>query len=66
MVDEYNREVLGIHISMNILLLRVIRYLNQLAEWYCYSQQIRLDSVSAFTLPIFSNWMNKIDKRHKE
>ena len=28
-VDDYNREVLGIHISMNILLLRAIRYLNQ-------------------------------------
>ncbi|MGM8898922.1 MULTISPECIES: hypothetical protein [unclassified Psychrobacter] len=66
LVDEYNREVLGIHISMNILFLRVIRYINQLAEWHCYPQQIRLDNVSAFTLTIFSNWTAKIDKGHKE
>ena len=65
-VYDYNHKVLGINISMNILLLRVIRYLNQLAEWRCYPQQIRLDNVSAFTLHIFSNWTAKIAKGHKE
>ena len=33
-IDDYNRELLGIDIANSILSLRVARYLDRLAEWH--------------------------------
>ena len=41
-IDDYNREVLGIDIGTSIPSLRVIRYLEQLAQWHGYPKQIRV------------------------
>ena len=46
MIDDSNLEVLGIDIVTSISSLRVIRYLNQLAEWHGYPKQIRADNGS--------------------
>ena len=35
-IDDYNREVLGIDIGISISSLRVIWYLDQLAQWHGY------------------------------
>ena len=42
-------EVLGIDISASTPSLRVIRYLDQLAESHGYPKQIRVDNGSEFT-----------------
>ena len=36
--------------------LRVIRYLDQLAEWHGYPKQIRVDNGSEFTSSVFTDW----------
>ncbi|WP_413786563.1 DDE-type integrase/transposase/recombinase [Psychrobacter sp. HII-4] len=55
-IDDYNREVLGIDIGTSIPSLRVIRYLDQLAEWHGYPKQIRVDNGSEFTSSVFTDW----------
>lgn len=55
-IDDYNREVLGTDIGTSMPSLRVIRYLDQLAEWHVYPKQIRVDNSSGFTSSIFTNW----------
>ena len=55
-IDDYNREVLGIDIGTSIPSLRVIRYLDQLAEWHGYPKQIRVDSGTEFTSHVFTEW----------
>lgn len=48
-VDDYNREVLGIDIGTSMPLPQVIRHLDQLAEWHVYPKQIRVDNGSVLT-----------------
>jgi putative transposase len=48
-IDDYNREVLGIDIGTSIPSLRVIWYLDQLAQWHGYPKQILVDNGSEFT-----------------
>ena len=55
-IDDYNREVLGIDIGTSIPSLRVIRYLEQLAQWHGYPKQIRVDNGSKFTSSVFADW----------
>lgn len=55
-IDDFNREVLGIDIGTNISSLRVIRYLDQLADWHGYPKKIRVDNGSEFRSEIFMNW----------
>ena len=55
-IDDYNRELLGIDIGTSIPSLRVIRYLDQLAEWHGYPNKIRVDNGSEFTSSVFTNW----------
>ncbi|MDN3442035.1 DDE-type integrase/transposase/recombinase [Psychrobacter sp. APC 3279] len=55
-IDDYNREVLGIDIGTSIPSLRVIRYLDQLAQWHGYPKQIRVDNGSEFTSSVFADW----------
>ena len=55
-IDDYNREVLGIDIGTSIPSLRVIRYLEQLAQWHGYPKQIRVDHGSKFTSSVCADW----------
>lgn len=55
-IDDYNREVLGIDIGTHILSLRVTWYLDQLAQWHGYPKQIRVDNGSKFTSSVFADW----------
>lgn len=55
-IDDYNRELLGIDIGTSIPSLRVIRYLDQLAECHGYPNKIRVDNGSEFTSSIFTDW----------
>ena len=55
-IDDYNRELLGIDIGTSIPSLRVIRYLDQLAQCHGYPNKIRVDNGSEFTSSIFTDW----------
>lgn len=55
-IDDFNREVLGIDIATSMPSLRVIRYLDQLADWHGYPEKIRVDNGSEFTSDAFVNW----------
>jgi putative transposase len=55
-IDDFNREVLGIDVATSMPSLRVIRYLDQLAQWHGYPEKIRADNGSEFTSEIFMNW----------
>lgn len=57
-IDDFNREVLGIDIATSMPSLRVIRYLDQLADWHGYPKKVRVDNGSEFTSEIFINWAN--------
>jgi len=54
-IDDYNREVLGIDIGTSMPSLRVIRYLDQRVEWQGYPERIRVDNGSEFTSGVFTN-----------
>lgn len=43
-IDDFNREVLGIDVATSMPSLRVISYLDQLAEWHGYPEKIRVDN----------------------
>ena len=55
-IDDYNRELLGIDIGTSIPSLRVIRYLDQLAQCHGYPNKIRVDNGSEFTSNVFTDW----------
>lgn len=55
-IDDFNREILGIDIATSMPSLRVIRYLDQLAEWHGYPEKIRVDNGSEFTSEVFTSW----------
>ena len=55
-IEPYHREVLGIDIGTSIPSLRVICYLDQLAEWHGDLKQIRMDNGSGFTSITFTDW----------
>jgi putative transposase len=60
-IDDFNREVLGIDIATSMPSLRVIRYLDQLAEWHGYPAKIRVDNGTEFTSEVFTNWAKEHD-----
>ena len=62
-IDDYNREGLGIDIATSLPSLRVIRYLDQLAEWHDYPEKIRVDNGREFTSSVFTNWAKAHDIR---
>lgn len=62
-IDDFNREVLGIDIAVSIPSLRVIRYLEQLGEWHGYPEKIRVDNGSEFTSEVFVKWAKTHDIR---
>jgi putative transposase len=55
-IDDYNRELLGIDIATSMPSLRVVRYLDRLAEWHGYPKKIRVDNGSEFRSKVFTEW----------
>jgi putative transposase len=55
-IDEGNREALGVEIATSIPSLRVIRILEQLIEMYGKPQALRLDNGSELTATAFGEW----------
>nr|WP_157983243.1 DDE-type integrase/transposase/recombinase [Aliidiomarina maris] len=60
-IDDYNREVLGIDIATNMPSSRGIRYLDQLDEWHSYPEKILFDNSSEFNSEVFINWAKSHD-----
>lgn len=55
-VDDFNREVLGIEIDLSMPTNRVIQTLDRIAEWRGYPEQIRMDNGPEFTAVALSEW----------
>ena len=55
-IDDFNREILGIDIATSMPSLRVTRYLDSLAEWNGYPKKIRVDNGTEFTSGVFVRW----------
>jgi putative transposase len=55
-IDEGNREVLGIEVATSIPSLRVIRVMQQLIELYGKPRALRLDNGSELTSIAFTEW----------
>lgn len=58
-IDDYNREVLGIDIGTGLSSARVTRYLDRLAAWHGYPAKVRVDNGPEFTSSEFINWADK-------
>ena len=55
-VDDFNRELLGIAIDLNIPSMRVIRALDQIAETRGYPKKLRLDNRPEFISMTMAEW----------
>jgi len=58
-IDEGNREVLGIEVATSIPSLRVIRVMVQLIEIHGQPRALRLDNGSEFTASTFTEWCQR-------
>lgn len=58
-IDDFNREILGIDVGMSLPALRVTRFLDQLSEVYGYPERIRTDNGPEFTSQIFMQWAER-------
>jgi putative transposase len=55
-IDEFNREALGIDIAVSLPTGWITRYLDKLAKYHTYSLKIRVDNEAKFTGRTFTNW----------
>ncbi|WP_287955660.1 IS3 family transposase [Snodgrassella sp.] len=55
-IDDFNREALGIDIAVSLPAGRITRYLDKLAEYHGYPLKIRVDNGPEFTGNTFTNW----------
>ena len=58
-VDDFNREVLGIDINSGITAKRATRYLDQIAAWRGYPERIRCDNGPEFISTVLADWAEK-------
>lgn len=58
-VDDFNRELLGIAIDLNLPSMRVIRELNQIAEVRGYPKKLRLDNGPEFISKLMTEWADE-------
>jgi putative transposase len=58
-IDDYNREILGIDISTGMPASRVTRYLDRLAAWQGYPEKVRVDNGPEFTSTEFMHWAER-------
>jgi putative transposase len=55
-IDDFNREALGIDIAVSLPAGRITRYLDKLAKYHGYPLKIRVDNGPEFTGNTFTNW----------
>lgn len=55
-IDDYNREILGIDVGVGMPAKRVTRYLDRLAAWHGYPEKVRCDNGPEFTSHEFMHW----------
>lgn len=55
-VDDFNREALGIEIDLNLPAARVIRALERIAAWRGYPARIRMDNGPEFIAVALADW----------
>ena len=55
-MDDYNRQALGIEVSVGMPTSKVIYYLDCIAELHGYPERIRVDNGTEFTSHQFVNW----------
>jgi putative transposase len=55
-IDDFNREALGIDMAVSLPVGRVTRYLDKLAEYHGYPLTIRVDNGPEFTGKTFIDW----------
>ena len=60
-VDDFNREVLGIDINSSIPARRVTTYLDQIAAWRGYPERIRCDNGPEFISSELASWAERHD-----
>jgi putative transposase len=60
-IDDFNREALGIDIAVSLPAGRITRYLDKLAEYHGYPLKIRVDNGPGFTGKTFTNWAKSHD-----
>ena len=58
-IDDANRELLGIHVSVGTPAQQVVRYLDELAAWHGYPKRIRTDNGSELCSVAFTAWADK-------
>ena len=55
-IDDFNREALGIDIAVSLSAGRITRYLDRLAQYHGYPLKIRVDNGAEFTANRFTSW----------
>jgi putative transposase len=55
-IDDFNREALGMEIDFSLPSLRVIRTLNQIIEWRGAPQKIRCDNGPEYISHTLKHW----------
>ena len=60
-IDDFNREALGIDIAVSLPAGRINRYLDKLTEYHGYPLKIRDDNGPEFTGKTFINWAKSHD-----
>lgn len=55
-VDDYNREVLGIEIDLNLPAQRIVRVLERIAAWRGYPEKLRMDNGPELTSVRMAEW----------
>lgn len=58
-IDDCNRELLGIDIGTGLPSARVTRYLDGLASWHGYPRKVRVDNGPEFTSAEFVQWAHQ-------
>ena len=60
-IDDFNREALGIDMVVSLPVDRMSRYLDKLAEYHAYPLKIRVDKGAEFTGKTFIDWTKPHD-----
>lgn len=60
-IDDFNREGLGIEVDLSLPANRVIRALNQIIEWRGKPKQIRCDNGPEYISHSLAKWAKKHD-----
>lgn len=58
-IDDFNRQIMGIDIALGLPSVRITHYLDRLAEQYGYPQKVRVDNGPEFTSHKFTEWAEK-------